>query len=213
MTLLIGVAGISGSGKSSICRDVAKRYKEVMVVSQDSFYKGLPDGVVCEDYNFDSIDALDVTAIREFFIACKKTKTNKIQIPQYDFVQHSRSGYKEITLSDVVMCEGHLIFTLPELRSLVDKIIFIDVAMDIALIRRIRRDIESRGRSISEILDMYEQFVRGAALKSINLKEICDLILTNEHYPRTLDNASAWFSQVTGLEEICLAGASKSPRK
>jgi uridine kinase len=196
LTLFIGVSGISGSGKTSLCNEIARNFDDVSIISQDRFYKGLPEDGVMEEYNFDEVEAIDTKAITEFIKTVHATEhaTRVFNIPIYDFSLHKRVGYEEVSLKNVVLFEGHLVFGQSHIRGLMNKIVYVDVPMDIALVRRLRRDVVSRGRSVEEVLDMYQRFVRKSAIELAEVESVADFVVTNDDYTCALDKLSLWIS-------------------
>ena len=200
MTLFIGVSGISGSGKTSLCNEIATRFDDVSIISQDRFYKGLPEGVVKDEYNFDEVASIDTGAIKAFINRVHQSENaNRVfSLPIYDFSLHKRVGYEEVSIGKVILFEGHLIFGLPYIRNLMHKVVHVDVPMDLALVRRLRRDVVSRGRSVEDVLDMYQRFVRNSALEISGIGAFADLVVNNDDYTSALDKFSSWLSSELG---------------
>ena len=145
--VIIGIAGASGSGKTTIANRISKELdSDAVLVNHDAYYKDFKHLSLEErsKLNFDHPDALDTDLMIEQLIALKKGVP--IEKPEYDFTTHSR---KETTLTippvSVVIVEGILIFTEPRLRDLFDIKIFVDTDLDLCLIRRIERDVKERG--------------------------------------------------------------------
>jgi len=164
----IGVAGASASGKSSVVARVIERVAShhVAAITQDCFYRNLQpeERAQAEDnnYNFDHPNAFDfdhqIDVLQQL-----RTGAEEVAVPSYDFRTHSRLGTEHdqhIHTPQIVIFEGILALHDPRLRSLFDMKIFVDVEPDVRLARRIRRDMASRGRDLSGILQQYEQFVK-----------------------------------------------------
>ncbi|XP_042320513.1 uridine-cytidine kinase 2 isoform X2 [Sceloporus undulatus] len=171
---LIGVSGGTASGKSSVCakivqllgqNDVDHHHKQVVILSQDSFYRILTTEQKAKalkgQFNFDHPDAFDNELVVKTLREIMEGKT--VQIPVYDFMSHSR---KEETVSvypaDVVLFEGILAFYSQEVRDLFQMKLFVDTDADTRLSRRVLRDISERGRDLEQILSQYITFVKPA---------------------------------------------------
>ena len=125
----------------------------------DNFYRGLPKGVNPKDYDFDHPQSLDFDAInkclRELLI------NKKTQMPIYNFKIHAQSGqYQELRCKDILIFEGILSLYDEKIRDLFDLKLFILCDSDVALARRILRDIQDRGRDVDEVLTRYNKFVK-----------------------------------------------------
>lgn len=167
--IIIGIAGGTASGKSTFARNIDLKYKDKLtILSHDYYYKNRPDLTFEErtKINYDHPNAFDTDLLVEHLKLLKQGKS--IEHPVYSYTTHSRENYTEISNpSRVIIVEGILIFENKELRDLMDIKIFIDADSDTRLSRRIVRDVEDRGRSLSNILEQYfttvkpmhEQFV------------------------------------------------------
>jgi len=184
---IIGVAGGTASGKTSVCEDILRKLENqrVVIVSQDAFYRSLESHELhnVRDYNFDHPDSFDWPAIVTVLKGIKAGKG--VEIPQYSFISHTR--LKETTPIygiDVILFEGILAFYTQELRDLMDLKIFVDTDADTRLSRRVIRDINERGRSLEGVLLQYERFVKPAFEDYIlPTKKFADVII-----PRGVDN-------------------------
>ncbi|MGD9109096.1 MAG: uridine kinase [Gammaproteobacteria bacterium] len=161
--IFIGIAGASGSGKSLLSSTIVNELgsKEVAVISEDSYYKPFYELSIEErtKINFDHPDSLEHSLIAEHLSKLQSGKT--IEIPIYDFATYSRTKQtRTVGQHTIIVLEGILLFTDEKLRNLLDIRIFMGTPLDICFIRRLRRDIEERGRSIESVLDQYEQTVR-----------------------------------------------------
>ena len=160
---LIGVAGGTASGKTTVCDLIMHNLQEkrVVLIAQDSYYRGLTpeehDNV--SSYNFDHPDAIDVPAL----VSTLKSLLlrNRVEVPVYDFVTHSRV---EETISvepaDVIIIEGILVLAMQEVRDLCHMKIFVDTDDDLRLARRLKRDTVDRGRSVDGVISQYTTFVK-----------------------------------------------------
>ena len=179
--ILIGIAGGSGSGKTLVARTIVRELgsKRVVVIDQDSYYKNL-DQIPFRDRearNFDHPDAFDHELLgahlRELL------EGHAIDQPVYDYTEHRRTDEtRRISDHLVVVLEGILIFHDAELRALMDIKLFVDADSDVRLIRRLRRDLIERGRSVDSILRQYEESVRPMHLQFVEpSKRFADVII------------------------------------
>jgi uridine kinase len=180
--LIIGIAGASGSGKSLLANTIVNELgsNRVTVISEDSYYKDLSHMTKAErdQVNFDHPDALDHDLLVEHLKLLKSGQS--VQIPIYDYVTHTRTA-ETVHLSEencIIVLEGILIFTDPVLRDLMDIRIFVDTPLDTSFIRRLKRDVTERGRSVDSIVSQYEHTVRPMFIKFIEpCKRYADLIV------------------------------------
>ena len=179
-TLTIGIAGGTGSGKTTIAHNIAEVVgSAVVLLDHDAYYRDL-SGISADErakINFDHPDALENELLLEHLLSLKAGKC--IEKPVYDFATHMR---KEDTIriesAPIVIVEGILPLAIPELRNALDIKIFVDTAADIRLIRRIRRDIEQRGRSFGSIRQQYYETVRPMHQAFVEpSKQYADLII------------------------------------
>lgn len=184
--LIIGIAGGTGSGKTTVVDKIIKQLPldEVCVISQDSYYKAT-DNLSYEErtkINFDHPRAIDFDLLIKHLKALKKGRT--IQQPMYSFVTHNRTKDSVKTHPrKVVIVEGILIFNSEELRDLFDIKIFVHAETDERLIRRVRRDITDRGRDIDEVLERYQNTLKPMHQQFIEpTKNHADIIIPNDRY-------------------------------
>ena len=161
--LILGIAGGTGSGKTTVVDQVAHQYPDtdVTVISQDSYYKDTSHLTYEErvKINFDHPSSIDFALLKEHLIELRKG--NSIEQPVYSFVDHNRTSETVLTVpSSVIIVEGILILTLPEIRELFDIKVYIDCDSDERLIRRLKRDISDRGRDLDEVLDRYQNTLK-----------------------------------------------------
>jgi len=179
--ILIGIAGGSGSGKTLVARTIVRELGSVRVVvsDQDSYYKNLEDVPFRdrEARNFDHPDAFDnellIRHIRDLLDG------RPIEQPIYDYGAHRRlPETRTIGEHTVIVLEGILIYGDPELRALMDIKLFIDADPDVRFIRRLRRDLTDRGRSVDSIVRQYEESVRPMHMQFVEpSKRYADLIV------------------------------------
>jgi len=157
--LILGIAGGTGSGKTTVVNQVVHEYPntDVTVISQDSYYKDTSHLSYEErvKINFDHPNSIDFDLLKKHLLELRKG--NSIDQPVYSFVKHNRTKETVRTEpSSIIVVEGILILTLPEIRELFDIKIYIDCDSDERLIRRLKRDISDRGRDLDEVLDRYQ---------------------------------------------------------
>ncbi|MBC5737360.1 MULTISPECIES: uridine kinase [Oscillospiraceae] len=169
-TMVIGIAGGTGSGKTTLTRHLIDNFGgDVSVVYHDNYYKAHPNMTYEERaaLNYDHPDAFDTGLMVEDLKTLCSGKT--IHCPVYDYTIHNRStDTVEVQPTKVVIVEGILIFHPKELRDLMDIKIFVDTDADVRILRRILRDVKERGRSLDSVIGQYldtvkpmhEQFVQ-----------------------------------------------------
>ena len=155
--LVIGIAGGTGSGKTTLMRSLTEKFGgNIAVISHDNYYKA-HDDMPMEDrakLNYDEPAAFDTDMLVEQLRLLKQGRT--IHCPVYDFSVHNRTKETiEIAPKKVIIVEGILIFADPALCREMDIKIFVDTDADVRLIRRIRRDVRKRGRSLDSVLEQY----------------------------------------------------------
>ena len=160
--LVIGIAGGTGSGKTTLMNNLIKHFEnDVTILSHDNYYKR-HDELTYEErcqLNYDEPAALETDLMARHLEQLRRGET--IQCPKYDFSQHNRSD-ETITISptSVIIVEGILIFENRALRDLMDIKIFVDTDADVRLCRRIKRDVNKRGRSLESVLEQYQTTVK-----------------------------------------------------
>lgn len=156
--IIIGVAGGSGSGKTTVANNLVKAFKaeDAVLVEQDAYYRELLNMSIEEKakVNFDHPDSIEFELLRKHLEMLKEGKS--IDRPIYDFTTHSRKeGAVRINSSKIIILEGILIFAVPEIRELLDVKIFVDTDADEMILRRIERDMNERGRSFESVKNQY----------------------------------------------------------
>ena len=160
--LVIGIAGGTGSGKTTLMKNIINRFGDnITVLSHDSYYKRHDDMTYEErcQLNYDEPAALETELMVRHLDQLRSGIA--IDCPVYDFTVHNRSDETiRITPSQVIIVEGILIFADEALRELMDIRIFVDTDADVRLCRRIKRDVNKRGRSLESVLLQYQQTVK-----------------------------------------------------
>ena len=181
MSLIIGISGGTGSGKTTVANRILESVKasEVVFIQQDSYYRNLKDLPL--DYrhvaNFDHPDALDndllVNHIR------KLRAGESVELPIYDFRTHTRANEtRSVEPRPIVIVEGILIFADPRLLEQMDIKVFVDTPDDIRFIRRLRRDIDERGRTVESVIEQYVGTVRPMHMQFVEpSKRYADVII------------------------------------
>ncbi len=179
--LVVGIAGGSGSGKTTVVRRIMERLPEngVVVLPQDAYYKdnsGL-DLEARQEINFDHPDSLEFSLLIEHLNMLRSGRN--IQRPIYTYITCTRSEETvPVSPREVILLEGILLFTNPDLRSLIDIKVFVDADADDRLGRIISRDIQERGRSVNKVLERYEKTVKPMHLQFIEpSKRYADIIV------------------------------------
>ena len=180
-TIIIGISGASASGKSLLANTIVTELGscQVAVISEDSYYKDQSDIPFEERLktNYDHPNALDHALLKQHMQALQQQQS--VDIPVYDHTQHIRSTEsKHIGQHTIIVLEGILLFVEPELRQLMDIMIYMDTPLDICLLRRLKRDIITRDRTIESVLGQYEATVRPMYLQFIEpSKRYADIII------------------------------------
>ena len=180
--LVIGIAGGSGSGKTTVVKAITEQLnaKRVVVIPQDSYYKDSSDLSDEEkrNHNFDHPDAIDWDLLCQQLSELKQGKT--IQQPVYSYISCSRSKTETVTVepADVIIIEGILIFTCESLRNQMDIKIFVDADDDDRLMRVMTRDIVERGKDVRWVIERYSKTVKPMYLQFIEpSKRYADIII------------------------------------
>jgi uridine kinase len=187
---VVGVAGGSGSGKTSVCNKLVEQLgaDNVVVLQVDSFYKSLTVDELknVSEHNFDHPDAIEHELVIEALTDLIDGKS--ANIPIYDFKTHSRQvETHHVESKKFIIVEGIFGLYYAGLRKYYDLQVFIDVDSDVCILRRIKRDIEERGRTFENVSDMYLKFVKPSFDAHIfPTKKFADIII-----PRGRDNEVA----------------------
>lgn len=189
-TLIIGIAGGTGSGKSTFTQNLKNAFGDKLTILDfDNYYKSQINIPVNErkNINYDCPEALDTILLIEHVKQLKRGIA--IDCPQYDFSTHTRKEEtKHIVSNQIIVVEGILAFHEPELRNLFDIKIFVDSDADERILRRIMRDIQTRGRNLEDIVLQYITTVKPMHNKYVEpTKQYADIIITGGINPTALD--------------------------
>lgn len=185
-TLCIGVAGGTGSGKTTVANEIVRRVgrSRIVTVNQDRYYHDLApvDEEQRIHHNFDHPSAIEEDLLVEHVRLLKGGRS--APLPIYDFTRHVRTEATETANPQpVILIEGILILAIPALRELLDVKIFVDTDADLRFIRRLRRDMDERGRSLESVIEQYLATVRPMHLEFVeNSKRWADVIIPEGGY-------------------------------
>ncbi len=200
--LVIGIAGGTGSGKTTVTKKIMERLhaqESVVVIQHDSYYKDISsyNGITPDKINFDHPDSLETTLLIDHIKELRGGAS--VEQPIYNFTTHSRmKETRHLDSKDIVIIEGILLFASKELRELMDIKIFIDADADERLLRRLKRDIVERGRSIDSVMNQYVTTVKPMHLEFVEPSKLyADIII-----PRGSENAVAIDMVVVKIETM-----------
>lgn len=180
-SFILGLAGGSGSGKTTIARNLVGNITDraVPIISQDNYYRDLSHLPLEERHavNFDHPDSIDVELLVEHIGRLRAGQA--VDIPVYDFATHTRLDKTvRYESSPVIVLEGIFILVDQRLREVLDVRIYVDIDADVRFIRRLQRDVSERGRSLTSVIHQYEQQVRPMHLQFIEpSKRYADMII------------------------------------
>ena len=203
MNILIGIAGGSGSGKSTFASKIRERLKgKVSILKMDNYYKCL-DHLSLDERgkdNFDSPDAFDIDLLVKDLVSLKNGRN--IECPLYDFEKHTRKREtRTIYAKKVIIVEGIFVLGIEKVRNLLDMKIYVDGDCDERLIRRILRDVKWRGRELYDIVNQYTDFVKPMHEKYIEpSKKFADVILNGGKNDVAIDMIC------TKIYQLCRSG-------
>ena len=194
--LVIGIAGGSGSGKTTVAQEILQRVgpERIAFLQHDSYYKdlsGLPPAQRAE-VNFDHPHSLETDLLIQHIASLRDGKV--VEVPIYDFSTHSRTGQTyPVQPRRVILVEGILIFTEATLREMFDVKIFVDTDSDIRFIRRLERDITERKRTTESVIKQYQSTVRPMHMEFVEpSKRYADVIIPEGgHNTAALDMVTA----------------------
>ncbi len=180
-TIIIGISGPSASGKSLLANTIVKEIgsNEVTVISEDSYYKDLSEISLEEraKVNFDHPNSLDHELLCTHLTDLQNGK--QIEVPIYDHTKHCRKdNTRTVGKHQIIVLEGILLFVERELREIMDIKIFMDTSLDICLLRRLKRDIVERDRTLESVMEQYHRTVRPMYFQFIEpSKRYADIIV------------------------------------
>jgi len=190
--VVIGIAGGSGSGKTSVVQEIIKMSgtTRILCISHDAYYHDLEHLPEEErsNHNFDHPDALDTGLLVQHLHALQAGRS--VKLPIYDFSTHTRKKEtKSVSPSPVILVEGMLILWEEQLRSMFDLKLFVHTSDDLRIIRRIQRDTVDRGRSVQSVIKQYLSSVRPMHQEFVEpSKQYADLIIPyDQHNPAAID--------------------------
>ncbi len=185
--LVIGIAGGSGSGKTTVAQEILKRVgsDRIAYLQHDSYYKDLaklPPELRVSGKNFDHPHSLETELLIKHVVALKNREP--VEVPMYDFTTDSRTPQTfTVKPQDVIIVEGILIFVEAKLRKLFDVKLFVDTDSDIRFIRRLKRDITERGRTTESVIEQYLATARPMHLEFVEpSKRYADVIIPEGGY-------------------------------
>lgn len=182
-SILIGISGASGSGKTLLASTIVNELgsNRVVVLKEDNYYKDQShlEFAAREEINYDHPDAFDHDLLSKHIDDLNSGKN--ISVPIYDFKTHTRlEEATNIKHHDIIVLEGIMIFAIPLIRQLLDIKIFVDTPVDLCLLRRIQRDVVERDRNLDSVLEQYQTTVRPMFMQFIEpAKKHADIIVPN----------------------------------
>jgi uridine kinase len=199
--LVIGVAGGSGSGKTSVTNRILEQLDatRVLMIQHDAYYRDLSTygGITPEQINFDHPDSLETSLLVKHLGSLRRGEG--VDVPMYNFATHRRMAETQrAEPHDIIIIDGILLFVDASLRELLDIRIYVDTDADERLIRRIQRDILERGRSLESVMHQYLHTVKPMHLQFVEpSKHWADVII-----PRGSENAVAIDMVVTKINAL-----------
>jgi len=188
--IIIGICGGTGCGKTTLCEAIVEKLgPQVFIISQDMYYLDLSH--MCPEQrdrqNFDHPDALD----SELFKANLETlrQGNPVRQPLYDFVSHTRTGASiPLMPRKIILAEGIMLFADPAVADLLDYKVFMDTAPDLRFIRRLRRDLKERGRTMESVISQWVSSVKPMHDMYVEpCKESADIVVSDDDIDEMVD--------------------------
>ena len=182
-SILIGIAGGTGSGKTSIANYLLKKFgsDQLIVIEQDSYYKNNSSLSIDErnQQNFDHPDAIDIELFNKQLVSLLGGKS--VEIPIYDFSIHNRRNQRQfVKPCRIIVIEGILTLYFESLRKLMSIKVFVDTPDNIRFTRRLSRDVKERGRSIKSVANQYEKTVKPMYDQFVKpSRDLADIIITD----------------------------------
>ena len=200
-SLIIGIAGGTGSGKTTVTAKILESLDKdrIVVIQHDSYYRDISTyrGLTPDKINFDHPDSLETDLLVRHLDVLRRGKA--IEQPVYNFTTHQRlAETRRVESKEIIIIEGILIFVDKSLRDMMDIKIFLDTDADERLIRRIRRDLFERGRSVESVMNQYASTVKPMHLEFVEpSKHWADIII-----PRGAENSVAIDMVVTKIKSM-----------
>ena len=184
MAKIIGITGGSGSGKSTVVKRIKERYPNAVLIEMDNYYKSATfvNNSNITAYNFDHPDAFDMDLMMQNLASLKEGKS--CMMPQYDFVHHTRKEeFVKVEPSSIIVIDGLMVFYDERVRKLLALKLYVDTPADIRFIRRLKRDVAERGRTVESVIEQYTNVVRPGHYNFIEpSKAYADLIIPEGGY-------------------------------
>ncbi|MGA2640192.1 MAG: uridine kinase [Spirochaetia bacterium] len=198
---IVGIAGGSGSGKTTVVSRITEMVRDYALVPQDNYYRSA-EHVTNQNitgFNFDHPDAFDSDLLLEQLLGLKAG--TPIRMPQYDFV-HNRRRNETVLVEPrkLVILEGIMIYFDKRIRDLVDLKLYVDTPDDIRFIRRLRRDITERGRTVDSVIEQYTERVRPGHYEFVEpTKAYADLVIPEGGFNvRAMEALTPFLRQIAG---------------
>ena len=184
MPKIIGITGGSGSGKSTVVKRIKERYPNAVLIEMDNYYKSATfvNNNNITAYNFDHPDAFDMDLMLQNLADLKEGKS--CLMPQYHFVHHARTEeFIKVEPSSIIVIDGLMVFYDERVRNILDLKLYVDTPADIRFIRRLKRDVAERGRTVESVIEQYTNVVRPGHYNFIEpSKAYADLIIPEGGY-------------------------------
>ncbi len=181
---LIGITGGSGSGKSTVVKRIEQASPECLLIAQDNYYKSAPEvtNETITSVNFDQPGAFDMDLMLDNLDDLKNGRPT--MMPQYDFKTHSRKAeFVRLEPKKLIIVDGLMVLYDERIRNLLDLKIYVETPPDIRFIRRLKRDIVERGRTMESVIEQYMNVVRPGHYNFVEpTKEFADLIIPEGGY-------------------------------
>lgn len=183
---IVTISGSSGSGKTTLAEQISKKLPNSLLLSLDRYYLSKDQQIEMNGFcNFDFPTAIDIKLLKEHLAELKEK--GSANVPQYDFTISQRVDYEIVTATNFIIIDG--LFSGSLLIEESDLNIFVDADLDLALLRRIDRDMNERGRTLESVKNQYINDVRPAYFKHIeSIKPKADIVITNNGDPDVLSD-------------------------